>query len=70
MVHILLWSEEQIGPVQCKRISECSLNSLGARQPDDKTNISLIENPSTFSFCRLVVCLPILLHWSPSNCRD
>lgn len=58
-MYILLWSEKQIGPVLCKSISECSLNSLDARQPNDKTNISLIENPSTFSFCRLVVCIPI-----------
>lgn len=59
MTCILLWLEKQLGPVLCKRISECSLNSLDTCQPNDITNSCLIETPLTLFFCRLVVCLLI-----------
>lgn len=59
VTYILLWSEKQLGPVLCKRISECSLNRLDTCQPNDMTNSCLIETSLTLFFCRLVVCLLI-----------
>lgn len=59
VTYILLWSEKQLGPVLCKRISECSLNSLDACPRNDVTNSCLIEAPLTLFFCRLLVCLLI-----------
>lgn len=65
----ILWLEKQLGPVLCKRISECSLNSLDTCQPNYMTNHCLIEAPLTFFLQVSHLPTNFLLQWSPSYCR-